>query len=594
MCVKFHSGRIRRMRRCCFVVVVAIITSVMVVPAMAWEFTLKGDWEWRYRYWARTGDRDIFGTVDPVAVNLGVNHLNTFPTTGTQNRGGATFGVLAGENNFGSDMSFTDYRVTLYPGINVNKAIDVKASVNLTSLGIWSDGEPLVSGPGAFTAPTAGTHLGYINSLYVPISDRPAAINVPNTYVTLQWLAASIKTPMLDFSLGYKTSKLGMGLWKHASTRASASFGVKAYYGPITIGFSPYFSRRLSEWASVRSRNEGDEAQSRKERVRNYFGAIMAEITYKSGPLEIQFASDSYREEGAPETDSRGAAITPGRPSLDTIRYRFHLSFDYFNGKFFTEGEADAFYRWRSGRQAANAAGTRVEQDIDQNGWIYGLQIGYVTGPSKITLNYVRATGDDPSTRETNEDAREGEAGVSNGYIKNWGFLMYHLYGTGTNFNTDGYGQPTNFHHLGGRVDYGLAANLNIWAVYAYAWRDQPQAYRLGGSYALGLERWRNENLRLAQLGALDRPVPDSARDIGWEVDFGVNWQILDRLTWNTLFAYWQPGTWWSFAYPNTANIYRTNGGAAIGAGNRQLAIFGAGREIDPLIAIETNLVLNF
>lgn len=580
------------MRRFCRVALFAMLIAGITVPAIAWEFKMKGDWEWRYRYWSRFGSKDIFGQMDPNAVNLGVNHLNTFPTGGTQNRGSGTFGVLAGENNFGSDMSFTDNRMTLHPTIKINKAIKVAGSINLTSLGIWSDSEPYVSAGNAFSAPATGTHLGYVNSLYVPISTRAAAANVPNTFMTVQWLKASIKTPMLDFSLGYKTSGMGMGLWKHKSTRASASFGVKAHYGPLTIGFSPYFSRRLSEWASEDSRNEGVEAQRRKERVRNYFWALMGEVSYKCGPFRAKLVSDSYREEGAPETTPRGNAIVVGAPSRDTIRYRIHGSFDYFNGRFFMAGEADWFNRWRSGRGSGTPGGL-VNQGIDNNGWLYGVQFGGVAGPSKLTFNYVRATGDDPSTRETNEDAREGDAGVSNGYIKNWGFLMYHLYGTGTNFNADGYGQPTNFHHVGGRLDYAVAANFNFWVMYAYAWRDQPQAYRLGGSYLLGVQRWRNGDLLAAQRGGADRPVPDSARDIGWEVDFGTNWQILDRLTWNTLFAYWQPGTWWSYAYPNTAHIYRLAGGAAPVA-NRVNAIFGAGREIDPLIAIETNLVLSF
>lgn len=584
------------MKRFGFLVVVLLLLAAVTAPAIAWEFHLKGDAEWRLRYWARTGDKDIFGSMDATAVNLGVNHLATFPTGGTNNPGGATFGVLAGENNFGSDMSFTDYRMTIYPKIVVNKAVSVEASVNLTSLGIWSDGEPYVSSPDAFSAPPSAANLGYQNSLYVPISDRPAASNIPNSFVTLQYLKTSIHTPMLDFSIGYKDSGLGMGLWKHKSTRASASFGVSTNYGPFKFGFSPYFTRRLSEWASVTSRNEGDEAQSRKERVRDYFHALQGEIQYKCGPMIVTFVSDSYKEDQAPDTDIRGAAITPGNPSRDTLRYRFHLSFDYFDGKFFAQGEADWFNRWRHGRDASTAGGTRARQGNDNNGWLYGLQVGTVAGPSKITLNYFRATGDDITTRETNEDAQQGDAGISAGYARNWAYLMYYLYGTGTNFNADGYGQPTNLHHVGARVDYGVAANMNFWATYAYAWRDQPQAYRLGGSYFLGVTPYTNDNLREFQNGtSTATPVPDSAREIGWEVDLGVNWQLLQNLTWNTTVAYWQPGTWWSYAYPNTAHIYRlANGADPAGFVSRDNAIFGAGREIDPLILMETSLLINF
>ncbi len=574
------------MRRFGFIAIVLLLLAAMTVPAFAWEMKLKGDTEWRFRYWTRTGAKDIFGQMDPTAVNLGVNHLATFPTGGTQNSGSGTFGVRAGENNFGSDMSFTDYRMTIYPKIKVNKAISVSASVNLTSLGIYSDGQPYDS--------SGNTNYGFNNSLYVPISTRPAAANVPNTYVTLQYLKTSIHTPMMDFSIGYKTSGLGMGLWKHKSTRSSASFSVSTKYGPFKFGFSPYFTRRQSQWEAATSRNEGDEAQRRKEMVRDYFRALEGSIQYKCGPMVWTFVSDSYKEDQAPDISARGAALNPGRPSRDTLRYRFHLSFDYFDGRFFAEGEADWFNRWRAGRGAADGTTptSLSREGSDNDAWLYGLQMGTIAGPSKITLNYFRATGDDITTR-TNEDAAGGDAGISAGYVKNWAYLMYYLYGTGTNFNADGYGQPTNMQHLGGRIDYAVAANMNFWATYAYAWRDQPQAYRLGGDYQTGLHTFDNDNLLAAQRGGDDRPVPDSAREIGWEIDFGANWQILQNLTWNATFAYWQPGTWWSYAYPNTANIYRQNPGAAITT-NRDDAIFGAGREIDPLFLAETSLLINF
>ena len=54
---------------------------------------------------------------------------------------------------------------------------------------------------------------------------------------------------MLDFSIGYKTSKIGMGLWKHECNRASASFSISAVYGPLKFGLAPYFGRNQSAWS---------------------------------------------------------------------------------------------------------------------------------------------------------------------------------------------------------------------------------------------------------------------------------------------------------------------------------------------------------
>ena len=172
------------MKRIGFVSLIALLAVCIAGPSFAWEFSMKGEWEWRYRYWGRLGQNDIFGAMDANRVNLGLNHLYLWPTSATTNRMDTNFGVLAGQNNYGSDMSLTDNRATIYPKISVNKAISVEASVNLTSLGLWSDGDPY----NINTNPVVnGSYrdTGFYNSMYVPINDRPVASNVPNTMVTL-------------------------------------------------------------------------------------------------------------------------------------------------------------------------------------------------------------------------------------------------------------------------------------------------------------------------------------------------------------------------------------------------------------------------
>jgi|GEM_PF-450616 len=598
------------MRRLTLILLAGLVTILASAPCFAWEFTMKGEAEWRYRYWTRSGNHDIFGEMNSSLVNLGINHLNTFPTASTTNRISGNFGVVAGENNFGAEMNLTDYRMTLFPKIDVNKAISLEASVNFTSLGIWSDGLPLMAAASPAAA-LAGVNPGYVNSLYVPISDRPVAVDVPNTYVTVQWLKMSVKTPMLDFSIGYKNSKFGMGLWKHECNRSSASFGMTAHYGPLKIGFSPYFSREQSSWrlgSGTTSRNTGQDPVERHEDRRNYFVAAMGELEYANGPLVIQLLSDSYRQPGAATVTNRGAALgTPTRPQGDTIRYRLGAAMKYTNGRFFFNTEVDWFNRWVGGRGTADpstapatAANSRVREAQNNAAWLYGVDFGAMCGPSKVTLNYVRATGDDPTTRFTTEDAVAGDTGVTACYMKPWGYLMYFMYGTGDGWDAAGYGQPTNFHHVGGRFDYAVAANLNVFGVGAYAWRDQPTAYRLAGNYQLAAQLWTNEDIRLSQLGTFrGHAVPDSARDIGWEVDFGANWKILENLTWNTTFAYWQPGKWWSYAYPNTAAIYMLRPGLAPtsntnDAAGEAIAAVGLGRTINPLMAVETNLLILF
>lgn len=49
------------MKRFGIAFVVLLLLAAVTAPALAWELKLKGDAAWRLRYWARTGDKDIFG-----------------------------------------------------------------------------------------------------------------------------------------------------------------------------------------------------------------------------------------------------------------------------------------------------------------------------------------------------------------------------------------------------------------------------------------------------------------------------------------------------------------------------------------------------
>lgn len=133
-----------------------------------------------------------------------------------------------------------------------------------------------------------------------------------------------------------------------------------------------------------------------------------------------------------------------------------------------------------------------------------------------------------------------------------------------------------------------------MFVVLSQAWRDQAVAYRLGGDYRIQGRKWTNEDIRQwQQAPSTDMAVPEHANNIGWEVDFGCDWKLLEGLTWSSTFAIWKPGNWWAHAFPNTANMYRQTSGQAITA-NQPTAIFDLGREIDPLFAVETRINISF
>ncbi len=597
------------MRRIALLAVVALLLAAWTGSAVAWSLKMKGETAWRYRYLTRMGDNDLFGNVATGTnragattgpVHLGINQVAPIKTDGTwsdvEEAGGI---IVAGEERWGSDLAVTDWRATVYPSIKVNKAIKLSGSVNLTSLGIHAGGKPMVEIEGTDATGANNDDIGgYVNSLWVPINNRMAGANVPNMFVTLQWWKASIKTPMLDFSIGTKTSGVGIGIWKSKCQRASTSFGVKAKYGPLTFATSPYMSRANSDWDDF-PRMRGQDSPYRKDDNRDYFRGVTAGLKYKSGPLEIALVSDSHTSDqySAPQAAGTRADDTARPENADQWVYDVDASVKYFNGRFFFNAEAAYFWEDETGRAMAADLGGGVFQrraSRSQRAWIYGGDMGVVVGPSKLTVSYVRATGDDPSTREDTEEAGEGDAGWSSCYNQNWAYLMYYWYGGGSGFNAAGEGTPSNIHHLGARLDYAVASNLNIFGVYSYAWRDQPNAYRLGGNQLNGFELVDNDDLFGLAAGAAPYVVPDHAREIGWEVDAGYTWQLLENLTWTGTFAYWQPGTFWSFALPNTVEVIKGVASNAAYAASPADAQWGLGREIDPLFAFESQLLISF
>jgi hypothetical protein len=581
----------------CFICLICSSLSTYSSPSHGWEFTMKGEIATRTRYVSRTGPYDIFGAMDADTVNLGVNHIKNWPTPAPSNRHNDVRGVLAGEPGFGSDAVLTEFRSTLFPKLQVNKAIWAEGSVNLTSVGVHSGGRPYDNAPSGTVPTNSG---GFHNTLWVPINVKMPGTNVPNTMVTVQWWRLSVRFPMFDFSVGMKPYTFGTGLIYNRGQNSASSMAFTAHYGPWTIGQGFYHGRTGSGW-NVFARDSLSPLNFwRKDSEIDYLGTVNFMLFYNSGPLSIGFSLDSWRglaytgNYGSRNPDGTPGARPVGRnPIPDLVEYDVYLAVKYSDGKYFFNGEAVRFWNDRSGRGVANDLGTQVRQNQDMLAWTYGVETGVVTGPAKFSLSYVRSTGDDPSTRETSEEGWDGEP-VSAYYMRPWAYLMYWTYGTGMSFGPGGHGQISNFHHVGCRLDYAVATNLNLFGVWSHAWRDQPGAYRLGGNYLHTQQRFTNDDLLAAQLGQDVRPVPQYADRIGWEADIGFQWKLLEGFTWKLTLAYWQPGNWWSHAYPNTAAIYRNTPANAIPNPNPALARMNPDRKIDPLLGLESVLLVEF
>jgi hypothetical protein len=211
---------------------------------------------------------------------------------------------------------------------------------------------------------------------------------------------------------------------------------------------------------------------------------------------------------------------------------------------------------------------------------------------------------------------------VSNTSVfKPYSFLMVYDYGTGAYINADtGKGFMEDASCFGGRLDYAVAANLNVYA--SGFWAD-----RVGNGYGWGFLRPSQDaqgafpggvppqtgvtntvfgqvyqqykgNPNLSVNGAainyanIAPNIPDN--NLGWEVDAGGDWKLLEGLTLSLTGAYWQPGKWFSYACVDKGNP-AWNGdlkSGTLGTANN----WGThpGKRIDPIVALEIRVIGEF
>ena len=111
----------------------------------AWEFSMTGEFEWRYRYWGRIGGyQDLFGNMNAQNNSnaligfAGPNYYRGYnPNDSTLNSGSNASNVRivrGGFSNSESDGFLNDQRMTFYPKLAVNQALHFLAMVDLAGI----------------------------------------------------------------------------------------------------------------------------------------------------------------------------------------------------------------------------------------------------------------------------------------------------------------------------------------------------------------------------------------------------------------------------------------------------------------------------
>ena len=565
-----------------------LLIAAFVVPAAAWEFSMTGEYEYRLRYISRTGDTDLFG-VAPLQDNAVVtdalgNQVSVGfagPNWYNRNRGanatgvaGATVGaavtqtpvatgtggvsgivvrpislatagysdiatgraaiVKGGYSTWGCDALYNDSRLTLRPVIRVNPAIRVH--------GVYTVGGMRHK---YFQNYVGGFGMGIGTPPLERYYQHQTSMNAYDTAALGSWeqFRATIQLPIGIFSIGVKDFPFGTGASLGYNTRAEAFLTVLPY-GPFRFLHGIWLAR--GNLGPHESWNAAPDKEGRKPTL---FQGLL--FTYDCGALQVGAGAIwKMSHLGAYETAT--AAALP-LPFVDVNQSINVMYFKYNNGRFFAAAE----YAWfQIDQYLAQHAPVYVE------GYHWFSEAGAVAGPAKVRLLYAISSGGVLNGGNATKDYRSWT--INYQAMAAYQFLMFDTYAGGNDggwnftgndvtFVADDTGMMADAYCFGGRADYAVASNLNLWASYLWAhrletagWFAGQKAYdgTAGNTTAAAAQAWKTRN----GFGANPNPYVDDGF-IGWEANVGADWKLLEGLNMFVRYAYWQPGEWFEQAY---------------------------------------------
>ncbi len=558
--------------------VLGLSILLLATPAPAWEFIMKGSYVWNYGYRSQMGDEGFFGPYDvDFSTTRNLNAVNAWLGTHPNQMQNFQTGTLpagfAAPNVFnpaeilvsGHDGGWDSMWMDLWTEIRINPAVRIRG---LYHVGEWAS----TSG----TQNTSGFLQGegaVVQSQNINQSSPGVKRSFSPGYWNLLWLTAQL--PWGEFAIGKRPSVFGCGLmWNGEDSRSSEQFSLFAVYGPLRFGGGFYWGRPGAEGYTSESFDKSGFRQ---------YDITFPTLTYRNGPLDAGVTFNYIRRHrGGERRNLTGPLTAKNTDYRDRNDFYGGVYTKYNNGRFFFNAEADWYDRIdRLGRQAFfNAGDPDTASDLYMQHWRFMTELGFLCGPSKLSLFYSWSSGNDRRGGIANYvtsggipninqgTLNEPTNGVTGGLVQSttasntglyrpYSYLMVYAYGLGTHIEGDtGNGYVEDASCYAARFDYALASNLNVYG--SFFWAD-----RVGNAYGWGF-------LKPATLGALGAPngtafpafngivsgyvagaptIPDN--NLGWEFDAGFDWKLLEGLTVNTTFAYWQPGRWFSYACIN-------------------------------------------
>jgi hypothetical protein len=519
-----------------------LLIVAMTAPVLAWEFSMTGQYELRFKYFSRLGSNDLFGYAPaqegfitptggvpgPAAATatpplIATTDFVGFSGPNIYNRGAvgaaakdssnpAISGVATqqiiergGFSRFGSDAFYSDSRLTFYPSIAVNPAVRVH--------GVYTVGgfrNKYFQAAGGIGAPPFERY--YMSQ---------SSMNAYDTAAIGSWeqFRATIQTPMAIFSVGVKDFPFGLGATFGNDTRSETLLMVVPY-GPMRFLGAMWLARnRFVEswgavpdgtlknnvfWGMLATYDAGDLSAGAGVIMRNHHAnrSSTTGSAFSSGVWPQAGAGVVAGPLGTPAAAFALANITPLTPSSNGLDENdlFWAGFvKYFNGRFFANAEYAWFTidRYRLGAYTGGN-GTAATNAVNAapsflQGYHGVAEFGAVCGPTKLSLVYAIASGRDFA--KGNITKVDAPWAIGPQFMDPYQTLMFDTYAGGndggwnaTDVTFMGYekGMMTDAFAYAARLDYAVAANLNFWASGIWAHRLEKNGFFKGGKTSTG------------------------------------------------------------------------------------------------------------
>lgn len=568
------------MKRLLTILMAGMLMAAFALPVAAWEFSLKGEYELRLRYYSRAGSTDLFGIAPlqegaiqtenqlPQAISVGfagpnwynrnfdLDETNTFGVRGalvTETPGAVdniivrpissvTAGysdiatgrariVRGGFSTWGCDALYSDSRLTMEPEIRVNPAIRVH--------GVYTVGGMRHK---YFQNYIGGFGLGIGTPPLERYYMSQTSMNAYDTAALGSWeqFRATIQLPFGIWSIGVKDFPFGTGASLAYNTRAEAFLTVVPY-GPFRILHGIWLARgRLGNQESWYTNPDRDTRPSLFQ---------LALFTYDAGTVNVGGGA-IFRNTHLNRSESLATLGANGADIQDSIYVAFAK---YNDGRIFAAAE----YAWITGDIYRLGV-----HPLFIEGYHWFSEVGGVAGPVKLRAMYALASGLVLNNNNVTKSYRPWA--INYQALKPYQFLMFETYAGGNNggwnatdvtFVSDDHGMMTDAYAFAARLDYAVAANVNVWGSYLWAHRLERAGFYAGGTASSGAvgsttageaQAWKALNTG-GVAGGLNPYVDDGY--LGWEADAGVDWKLLEGLNMHVMYAYWQPGDWFTQAY---------------------------------------------